>query len=130
MPYRKDGERGGRVRWHGPLQGQPPTGAASYSVAPAGAAAYSTTPVGATTYNAVPARVATYSATLSHSDDRLRAQRPWAGLRTRWQREAAPLAYRGCRPRAATPDYGQRRPLAVRSMRAEGEGYSILLIKE
>ncbi|RRT31477.1 hypothetical protein B296_00040363 [Ensete ventricosum] len=66
---------------------------------PVGAAAYSAASIRATTCNTVP----------TDSDGRLRAQRPWAGLQTRWLHEVVLPACRGCRPRAAMPSRGQRR---------------------
>ncbi|RWV96866.1 hypothetical protein GW17_00040389 [Ensete ventricosum] len=68
----------------------------------------SAAPVGGTAYSAVPTR----------SDDRLRAQRPWAGLRTRWLREVVPPTRMGYRPRAVAPGRGQRRPPATRNTAA------------
>ncbi|RWW53491.1 hypothetical protein BHE74_00040008 [Ensete ventricosum] len=73
---------------------------------PVGAAAYCVTPAGATACSAVPTR----------SGGRLWAQRSLVGLQTRWPREAAPPARRGCHLRAATPCRGQRLPLAARSI--------------
>ncbi|RWV87349.1 hypothetical protein GW17_00050668, partial [Ensete ventricosum] len=70
------------------------------SVAPA--------PVGAATYSTAPTR----------SGCRLRAQRPWASLRTKWPHEVGLLARRGCRPRAVVPDCWQRWLLAARSTAA------------
>ncbi|RRT40412.1 hypothetical protein B296_00033120 [Ensete ventricosum] len=39
----------------------------------------------------------------------------WEGLRTRWLCEVASPTHKGCRPRAAVPNRGQRLSLAVRS---------------
>ncbi|RRT32325.1 hypothetical protein B296_00054500 [Ensete ventricosum] len=84
----------------GPLQGQPPVGVAAHSMTPVGAATCSEVPAGAVTCSKVP----------THSDDRVRAQRPWVGLLTRWSHEMVPPARRGCRPRATMPGRGKRQP--------------------
>ncbi|RRT49514.1 hypothetical protein B296_00041300 [Ensete ventricosum] len=72
--------------------------------------------LGAAACSAVPTGVATYNATPT-SSDRLRAQCPWAGLRTRWSHKVASPARRGCRSKAVAPGRGQRR-----RRHSEGEG--------